>query len=168
MGFTIHPIELPMLSIDPGLGGTGWAYWESRKHPTSVGIVRDTARDDLLTERCYELCGKLWKAIPQHDIPTVIIEMPQHMTNRAGIAAQAGSVYKLAFLVGTISLYWRMGTSRATVHAIQPGEWKGQLPKDVVKRRIEQRLGRATCRRLNIRSHAYDAVGIGLWALGRL
>lgn len=87
------------------------------------------------------------------------------MTNAKGIAAQAGSVYKLAFLVGYIAHAFDF---ECEVIVTTPMEWKGQLPKDVIQRRVISRLGAAKCIGLNIRSHAWDAVGLGLWALGRL
>lgn len=161
-------VHFPLLAIDPGLGGTGWALWETGRSPARIGIVRDTARDDLLSVRCQELCQKLYLSVATlYSLQTVVIEMPQQMSNRAGIAAQAGGVYKLAVLVGALTMYL-MNTSNATVHVVTPSEWKGQLPKDVVQRRVEQRLGISLCQKLKIRSHAWDAVGLGLWAMGRL
>lgn len=161
------PVGFPLLSIDPGLGGTGWAYWGDRSAPAVVGIVRDTARDDLLSVRCHELCDKLWTAIPSRRFRSIVIELPQHMASAAGIAAQAGAVYKLAFLVGAMSLFFTISTY-GTVYVVNPADWKGQLPKNIVQQRIQARLGMRVCQRLNIRSHAWDAVGIGLWAVGRL
>lgn len=160
-----------LISLDPGLGGTGWALWQGGDVPHAVGIVRDTAKDESLAVRCWELSKKLHTSIrasvngdPFLSSTAVVIEMPQHMTNARGIAAQAGAIYKLTFLVGYLSAM--MYPCPVTV--VTPGEWKGQLPKDVVQRRIQAILGDATCLRLNIKSHAWDAVGIALWALGRL
>lgn len=158
-----------LYAIDPGLGGTGiarWIMWPEHKRPRlkSVAIIRDRARDDTLTNRCADLTNRLPDSPEQSDF--VVIEMPQHMTNTKGIAAQAGAVYKLTFLVGFLAA--RFDMSGATVHVVNPSEWKGQLPKDIVQQRVERILGKSTCRELNIRSHAWDAVGIGLWALGRL
>ena len=158
-----------LISIDPGLGGTGWALWTGSKTPDAVGIVRDTARDEILSVRCWEMKEKLFKALSSADrgwwrtSSFVYIEMPQHMGGRKGIAAQAGSVYVLTFLVG----YLAARLHPATVITVNPMEWKGQLPKDVVQRRIERTLGLKKCKDLNIKTHAWDAVGIGLFALGR-
>src|SRR4051812_7338355 len=30
----------PLLSVDPGLTGTGWAYWETPERPSAVGVVK--------------------------------------------------------------------------------------------------------------------------------
>lgn len=156
-----------MFSLDPGLGGTGWAYWgEGRLQ--EVGIVHDKAKDDTLAARCGGIVGQLQGRMPSASTAfgpvTLFIEMPQAMSNAKGLAAQAGSVYKLAFLVGYIASAFH----KYDVITVTPMEWKGQLPKDVVQRRIIRILGVRPCVKLNIRSHAWDAVGLGLWALGRL
>jgi hypothetical protein len=167
-----------LIAIDPGLGGTGWALWSTRHQkpwgtPMEVGIVRDTAKDESLAIRCEELSEKIrdslnaatghWNVGWHHNRTYLYLEMPQHMTNVKGIAAQAGAVYKLTFLVG----YLAKAFHQCTVHVVTPNEWKGQLQKDVVIRRIQRTLTPERCDDLGIKTHAWDAVGIGLWAMGR-
>jgi Holliday junction resolvasome RuvABC endonuclease subunit len=154
-----------ILSIDPGLSGTGWAEWWDGKL-TRVGVVpaTKTPESGLLADQCEQVADRLKRMLDKPlFMDEVYIEMPQMMTNVKGIAAQAGAVYKLAFLVGYLAREFLPGT----VHTVTVAEWKGQLPKDVVQRRIERDLGKRTCEKLNIKSHAWDAVGIGLWAVGR-
>lgn len=166
----LYPGAHRLVTIDPGLGGTGWALWTSRAMPDAVGVVRDVTKDESLANRCAELSGKLLVALEHenrlvHRPDTyVFLEMPQHMANVKGIAAQAGSVYKLTFLVGYLAARF----CKCQVVVVTPGEWKGQLPKDVVQRRVTRILGWDTVEDLNIQSHAWDAVGLGLWAMGRL
>ena len=165
---TRRKVPYPRLySIDPGLGGTGWAFWEDGRL-MHVGIVHDRAKDDTLAARCEGIVRQLDTQMPVIDDKFVnivmVIEMPQHMASAKGIAAQAGSVYKLAFLVGYIANAF----NDFEVIVTTPMEWKGQLPKDVVQQRVIRRLGVRTCVKHNIRSHAWDAVGLGLWANGRL
>lgn len=93
----------------------------------------------------------------------VILEFPQQMSNLKGIAAQKGSVYRLAFLVG----YLVRALEPMESEIVLPVEWKGQLPKAVVQDRVSRILGKQVCEEQNIRTHAWDAVGIGLWRLGR-
>lgn len=154
-----------MFSIDPGLSGTGWATWNGRTLlrvgvTYAPGDVADTVgKAEALTEKLIQ------EMRPSHSaFAHTYIEMPQHMTSIKGIAAQAGSVYKLAFFVG----YLAHALNGTRVHLVTPMEWKGQLPKDVVQRRIIRDLGVNTCTRLNIRSHAWDAVGLGMWANGKV
>lgn len=153
-------------SIDPGLAGTGWAEWDGGRAPVRVGVIRANRSKAELAVRCEDIARQMVQIIHEGRYPPaktdthVTLEMPQHMVNIKGIAAQAGSVYKLTFLVG----YLAKAVYPCIVHVVTPGEWKGQLPKDVVQRRIIKHLGMRTCVKLNIRSHAWDAVGIGLWA----
>lgn len=152
-------------SIDPGLSGTGWAEWKSKRRPSRVGVIgrTHTPESGLLADQCHEVTWELHHLTWGHRTQAthVFLEMPQMMTNVKGIAAQAGAVYKLAFLVGYIAREFQ----DCTVHTVTVGEWKGQLPKDVVQRRIERTLGAGVCQELGIKTHAWDAVGIGLWAV---
>ena len=156
-------------AIDPGINGTGWAFWEGdRRRPQAVGVIPAVrhAADDPLANVCRQvarsvktviaLSGGLDKGVH------VYIEMPMMMTNAAGIAAQKGAVYKLTFLVGYISCI----VHPCAVFEVQPRQWKGQLPKSIVEDRIRTTLGSRVCKQLNIRTHAWDAVGLGLWANG--
>jgi len=45
-------------------------------------------------------------------------------------------------------------------------DWKGQVKKDVIKRRVEKRLERRGEKLSTKASHEFDAVGIGLYVLG--
>lgn len=154
-----------LYSIDPGLDGTGWAEWTQKKYPDRVGVISKPRPDLDLAERCHIISSELRHVIRERGGCTrqvrVVLEMPINMSgSAAGVAAQAGSIYKLTFLVGYIagSLY------PCVVETVSPMEWKGQLPKDVVARRIQNTLGEDVCVELGIKTHAWDAVGIGLWA----
>lgn len=58
----------------------------------------------------------------------------------------------------------------ASLTLVEPAEWKAQVPKDITKKRIEELL--APSEKVNIKKggemhNVYDAIGIGLFALGR-
>lgn len=159
-------------AFDPGLGGTGWAEWkDDRRVPTRVGVIAPKRVEQArpLASRCNSISDEVRRVIKKgggiDESVHVYIEMPQHMPNsRAGIAAQAGSVYVLTFLVG----YLAARVWPCQVFEIKPGTWKGQLPKDVVIGRVQRIVGEKECLALGIQTHAWDAVGIGLWAAGLL
>lgn len=74
----------------------------------------------------------------------------------------------LAIKVGELRRFFIM--EHATEPAlVRPHEWKGQLPKEVCKERAQHRLSTAELAQLPKRmsNHAWDAIGIGLWCLGR-
>lgn len=58
----------------------------------------------------------------------------------------------------------------ASLQLVEPAEWKAQVPKDITRKRIEGIL--TTSEKVNIKKggemhNVYDAIGIGLFALGR-
>jgi hypothetical protein len=164
---------MKFFAIDPGLSGTGWAEFRTPDMPSRVGVIYPNSQSsDLWEEKAEQMGNRLREAmflIPGHGRSVrreskthVYIEMPQQMVSARGLAAQAGSVYKLAFLVG----YLARAVYPCRVHAITVNQWKGQLPKEVVISRVMRDVGAERCRQLNIRTHAWDAVGLGLWAGG--
>jgi hypothetical protein len=74
---------------------------------------------------------------------------------------QRGDLQKLVFLVGVFAGYF----SRCKFTPVTPNEWKGQLPKDVVIRRLQKRFGPGATQEWS--KDVWDAVGIGLWKLGK-
>lgn len=88
----------------------------------------------------------------------VVIECPEIYGSGKGVVANAsGSVLTLA------SVAWGLwGHFRAygiLVVMARPREWKGNVPKEIMQRRIKRRLGWVP------EDHnEADAVGIGLWA----
>lgn len=154
-------------AIDPGLGGTGWAEWaDGRRRPTRCGVIPGVRDQGHLASRCNVIAVNLKKIVKKGgglDASVhVYIEMPQYMASAAGLAAQKSSVYKLTFLVGYLAcILWP-----CEIFEVNPQAWKGQLPKDVVAQRVRQYIGNDACVDLDIKTHAWDAVGLGLWANG--
>lgn len=58
----------------------------------------------------------------------------------------------------------------ATLTVVEPAEWKAQVPKDITRKRIETLLGsteKMLIKKGGEMHNVYDAIGIGLFALGR-
>lgn len=152
-----------MYSIDPGISGTGWAQWWDDT-PLRAGVIRSPSAIKneawwVRSQAIVEALARLWG----RQLPVVVCEFPQHMLGVKATAAQKDSdIYKLAHMTGMIQAL--VGSDRFV--PVRPIDWKGQLPKSVVQLRVTKQLGAARCRQLNIKSHAWDAVGIGLWFLG--
>lgn len=99
-------------------------------------------------------------------IQRVFIEWPSFFGSAIGHAAAArGDLVKLTFGAGFVcgELHSIFGCK---TEPILVNDWKGQLPKDEVTRRIRSIIGVKKCRNLGIKTHAWDAVGIGLYAKG--
>jgi hypothetical protein len=166
-----------VMAIDPGLNGTGWALWiGTRLVPTGVGVLRK--KHDTFVHNADWLADELVRVMIRRNDSTnagnsalrgtalnVVCEFPEYQTGAdRTMGWMRGDLQKLTYLVGVIA--------RATYHhgatfePVAVSKWKGQLPKQIVTDRIRQKIGRAACDRLGIKTHAWDATGIGLWRLG--
>lgn len=165
-----------LLSIDPGLNGTGCVLWLNGQpiaarvfHPLASQIKLDLSESDELVKRARNLANEIrfWaQRVIQYPLPrlTVVIEFPEHHESLKGRTARVtGSIDRLTFLIGVMAGVW---TSWAQWDIRMPRvrDWKGQLPKDVVTKRMIKRYGVPLVVKLNVRSHAWDALGIGEWA----
>jgi len=103
-----------------------------------------------------------WVGNPLGARDLVVCEFPQYQESAGrSMGWRTGDLQRLTFLTGVFAARLHP----AEFYPVVPSQWKGQLPKSIVEDRIRTRLGAAVCRRLKIRTHAWDAVGIGLWAL---
>ena len=151
------------MSIDPGLSGTGWAAWEG-EIPTSCGVLKPKKEVDW-TENAYQISFAVCLLVRKFRPLETLIEFPRYMPgSSAGRASAAsGSLIKLAFLVGSIT---NKVTPYTDVRLIGT-DWKGNLKKDIMQRRVERELGISLCQKLDVKTHAWDALGIGLNKIGR-
>lgn len=160
-----------LLAIDPGLQGTGLALWQrGRLRATTVITVRGRSEDWLT--RCESIVKAVAVWTRENDDPLadqrrVVCEMMEHHGSaRSSMIWRSGDLQRTLVLVGMLAR-WGSANRKALVELVPPSEWKGQLPKHIVEARICKRLGRERVQQLGIRTHAFDAVGIGMWALGR-
>jgi len=143
-----------MLSVDPGTKAMGWSNW----------------RGDRL-ESCGVARGKDWITtvldMPRLKVERLVIE-DQQIYRGSGIDAHA--LLAVARVVGGVVLLYG---APATL-LVRPSIWKGQLPKAVCHRRTmgkltedEQAVLGKTKYSKAIKHNMLDAIGIGLWNLGR-
>jgi len=90
--------------------------------------------------------------------PLILLETPNvwGMHSRGAVSNNNGDLIKLSILVGVMAGRISEQRSDSTVHLTTPQEWKGQLGKDVVIRRLSAQLGTV------FDNHAADAVGMGM------
>jgi hypothetical protein len=131
-----------LISIDPG-ATVGIAAWDRGSLSFVASYGFGSKGFDLL--------------LTQFGAYRAVIEMPDHL------AAKTENVLTCA---------WRAGyCARAFAQhkMIKVGEWKGSVPKEVTKRRAEKVLEPDELRHVDGKNHhAWDAIGIGLFELGRL
>lgn len=143
------------ITIDPGTNGTGWAVWDDKWNLQNHGVI--IPKSEEWKDKMEEVTNKLFEiSMMLPYLRSLHIEYPSVFGG--GVAAQSGAVVKLAVLVGYIS--GRM--SHLICDFITVPEWKGQLPKAAVIRRIKKLLPE-----VDAGSHDWDAIGIGLYKSGR-
>lgn len=154
------------ITVDPGLGGTGYAVFNSEGPgavpPADFGVLH--ARRGDWRARAHSLRRAFWAECQVHvPIQRIVIEFPELFASSAKSTASAskGNLFQLTYLVGLLGAVAADYTGEPP-ELITPRQWKGQLPKEVVIRRMLRAYGH------EYSSHAADAVGIGLHLQGGL
>lgn len=80
------------------------------------------------------------------------------------MVARRGDLVKLTYLVGKFSSF--LPTEPEDFILVRVVDWKGQLPKSVVARRVFKILPGLSSQKIS--DHAVDAIGIGLYLKGLL
>jgi hypothetical protein len=152
-----------MVSIDPGVGGTGMVFWKGEKAVKVLTLRSGSSPDWAIKARTImESFNQFMRLLGRVD--RVVMEMPGYMAGVGGhMVAQSGDLVKLALLTGMI--FEASHAFSSNVELVPVHEWKGQLPKDVCAERIFEIMGASFPKGQS--NHAVDALGIGLWAQGR-
>ena len=143
-----------LLAIDPGCQKMGWAVFGPDNKLVSCGSI--------VADNMEQTAKRLLAAVP-HGITHGVTEYQQIYPG----TKRPNDIVKLAFAAG---LY--VGCFEIPFTRVLPREWKGQVPKDVMIKRIHGRLTDDERRRIpelaTYRRHdVLDAIGIGLWYLKR-
>lgn len=151
-----------IITIDPGIAGTGYAIWAILNNTEwkllKYGVIQISSghwkmKRKTIARKLTKL-GRIWKA------SDVFIENPRTFGSVKGkMVAQRGDLVKLAELVGYLEASFNLYDIRT--HLVEIINWKGQLPKEVVIKRIKRIYPN-----LKAKSHDWDAVGIGLYLKG--
>lgn len=157
---------MKLLAIDPSLRATGWALFEDEVLD-SCGLWRPRAKDT--DDAIRELGKTAYGLFLGENVDNIVIERPQVYPGEGH--KKAKDVVTIALVGGAIA--GAIGANDWTF--VLPREWKGTVPKDkhnaIVLHRLEteERLLVYSCGVPKGLTHnVIDAVGIGLWALGRL
>ena len=159
-----------IVSIDPGIEG-GWACWEAKwwsrqTIPIETGLVKPRVKSKDWMTRLDSSIDQWWGLVNDHpEWRHMLIEWPKFMESGGGqTVARTDALVKLAVCAGRIVEVFK--ASAIEVTPVPVADWKGQLPKEVINKRIVKRLGPEPCE--DFQTHAWDAVGIGLWGKGFL
>lgn len=143
-----------VLSIDPGLRKCGCALW----FPDGTLMRAWTARVKS-SGRGPEAWTAMVEAVKiSPDISVLVCEQMQVYNERR---QNADDLLELTGVLGALA--WRF--KGAKKFGYKPAEWKGQLPKRVMKARLEDRLTSEELDRVakKCTHDAWDAIGIGAY-----
>lgn len=161
--------SIALVAVDPGIV-TGVAVWCSLLDAMPVATATFRARKEQswingATDVTNQLSQWLRQYQYQKDALGFVEEPAFFDTSSGHMVARRGDFCKLAMIAG-----WEIGALTQlgiTPRLVGIQNWKGQLPKAVVRDRIQQILGKSGSD-LEISEHEWDAVGIGLAARGML
>lgn len=158
-----------ILALDPSILHLGWAVIEEAStgqfHLYNYGtIIAPTEyRNNSLVVRIsfvLTILEALYTSQPTLD--AIVIERPEPWGSYKSLAsAQSGSLQTLTLLTGAL-VGWALAkhSSGLLVKLIKVSQWKGQLPKEVTKKRMEKRYS------VKFKtSDEADATGLGTWYL---
>lgn len=144
-------------TIDPGITGTGVCIW-CKRNPTPVQSY------SLKYRKVNLYMKQITRILQNHKVTDVVIEEVGFFTGSKGYAAtKSGSTFKLARFIGSLETTLEHINIRHSL--VKPIQWKGQLPKHITIKRIQELLPDLDISDKN--DHEYDAIGIGLFILGR-
>ena len=159
-----------VLTVDPGIGGTGWAYWLEISRTGDRNVTTPFLSDAKTPRRGrtgFDAAVDMWSwfngVIDILRPEITVMEFPE-LWSSSGLSqgsAAKGDLFKLTYLIGGFGKIVSTRTGKAPV-LVLPAGWKGQLPKKVINARIKLSLGK------KYKNHESDAVGIGLCLQGAL
>jgi hypothetical protein len=147
-----------VLSIDPGLRKCGCALWFPN------GTLKRAWTAQVKSEgRGPGAWIKMVDAIKvAPDISVLVCEQMQVYREQR---TNADDLLELTGVLGALS--WRF--KGAEMYGFKPGKWKGQVPKHVMRKRLESRLTEEelSCVAKKCTHDAWDAIGIGAYYFRR-
>ena len=150
-----------LLTVDPGLE-FGYACWEDGD-PIHVGVLRppkDLSWQIRVRVGVSMLMGQAFK----HKIDRVACEWPRVWDSAGSImAAKRGDLLKLAFWVGSAHEALLQEARISQFMLVPVEQWKGNMSKARTEKWIRRHIPARTLAVLKPTTHAWDALGIGLW-----
>lgn len=169
-----------VLFVDPGLGGTGWAFFRMIRtlfpktvppfKPECSGVIKIPKSEYVGSWLTHSssVVSAFRGMLSAYKPKTVVLESPalwsgnatSHASAISGRDGEPGDLFKLAYLLGGLGLVVVEVTGDQPI-LVMPYEWKGQLPKEVILERLDS-WG------IKAKDHEADAIGMGLAAQGSL
>lgn len=157
--------KFELLAIDPGQrksrANLGWALFSNDR---LADATVEWSSEDLMVPGYYPFHAENTPRI-------AVIEAPRWYPREHRV--DTNDLLDLSVLVGELKRHF--AEREANVELVYPRTWKGTVPKDIHNKRVLAALSADELKLLPKRPRArdydhnvLDAVGIGLWKLGRM
>lgn len=156
-----------IITVDPGISGTGIALWTEKDWYEQC--VLSDKRKFFIRPRLYSSISAstpdkyamiLKKISTAYNVSRAYIEDAAAMRGSKGnMVSSSGRLVILAEYIGRLQQIFHVEGIYCELVSVQ--RWKGNLPKDIIKRRI-LKLWPECC----AKDHDWDAIGIGYYLMG--
>ncbi len=162
-----------LISVDPGIRGCGVALFDGGKL-VRAAYVKSPAKTGNNAAACVSMGLAVYSWTDRTAPDALALEWPQVYASRIREGSSKADPNDLLALCGVdsvIAALYDLPTAMVTCFA--PAEWKGQMSKEACQGRIIGRLSAAELEIVmsvsppSLRHNVFDAVGIGLFRLGR-
>lgn len=142
-----------VLAIDPSINNCGIAVFKDGKlHAWELLHPSKETKDYI--EKSKSIYMQIKVLSKKYHCDYIVTEICDYFGVSGFHARESGSIFKLMFLIGMLC-------SLPNVKTIIPRGWKGQLPKDVMRRRFIKDLPNLDIEHMD--HNVLDAIGIGRW-----
>lgn len=154
-----------LLAVDPGLRGAGVALFNGRELVNATWVENPVSSGR--GPKVWAPLGRnIWLWSPGALVSKLALEMPQVYPGMP--KTDHNDLLDLAGVLGCVVTQFSM----AEVAWFFPATWKGQVPKEIMNKRVKERLSMGEARKIvhkgALDHNTYDAIGIGMYYLGRL
>ena len=156
-------MSMTIFTIDPGSAGTGIAIWKLddwNKQLKSKKVFIEPMFTFVILPN-HNILKSIEKLICVYNPFYAYLENSMYYadTTKGQAAARSGALVKLSQFTGALTQL--LNHYAVNSELINPNKWKGTMSKHAVIHRIKKRNPNILAS-----SHAWDAVGIGLYMLG--
>lgn len=149
-----------ILCIDPGVRAAGVALFDDKELTTAwlaEGKDWEDTADSVMRKLPVNSCL----------VQEVVVEHMQ-IYKQTGLA-QANDLITVSMMAGRVT---GLFSGWASAKSYLPRDWKGQVPKDIMVKRVEKVISKEELKRVDWpsadkRHNVWDAISIGLFRVGR-
>lgn len=157
-------VAVNLLSLDPG-NVTGWAFFFNNK----LRMAHAAKKESFWSKKSWPTCVDS-STIEAFHLSTVLIEVPRWYPHDH---SDVNDLLDLSVFVGELKRSYEAQGYQAEL--VWPRTWKGNVPKKITNNRTlaaltpdEVALLPRRPRAKDFDNNMLDAIGLGLWKLGRL